>query len=308
MLTYTTSDLVQAIVNNSHIPESNRTFNPTEILALADREMRTRVEPHIASTRENYWLTTTDIPINSLNEYPIPSLAQGGGLVDIKVATGSLFIPLIRLDLSEVYSDQYSTMPSYGFYIEDGIVRLMPNNALSGHARMWYYRIPSKLVPVSACAQISDIDTETGEVTVASLPVGYSTSTELDVVAANPGFNVLMKDTKPTNVAGNVLTFESLSPRLKVGDYVCLSGQSCVVQAPMEWVEVLVQAVTCRIYEIQGYDKKLATASKALKDMEDRTLGLVSPRVKDQVKVIKAGGSLLGTVPNNWNLPGTRRN
>jgi hypothetical protein len=55
--------------------------------------------------------------------------------------------------------------------------------------------------------------------------------------------------------------------------------------------------VVCQAYEAQGYLEKLGAAQKKLKELEDATFALITPRVKSRTKVINAvnGGFLSGT-------------
>jgi hypothetical protein len=305
MVTYTTTDLVTSIERNAHVPQGNSTFTVDDFLAISDMQMRTMIAPRIASCRENYWLTTQDTVIdNANNAYQFPSKALGSAIVDVKVLTNTNLIHLIRLEVSDLYSTQYSTMPSYGYYFEDATLHLVPQT-LTGSLRMWYYRIPSQLVQTTACAQISAIN---GNVlTCASVPSAFTGGGELDIVSQQPGFNVLLKDTDPTSIAGSDITFSSVPSTVQIGDWVCLSGQSCVVQCPLEWIEVLVQAATVKIYEIQGYAQKHELAEKVLQGMIVATTGIVSPRTIENPKVISGGGSLLQPMNLGWSVPVSSR-
>lgn len=305
MVTFTTSNLVSSIKRTAHVPSGNSTFSVTDFLAVADMQMRTMIAPRIASCRENYWLTTQETEVDSdSNKYYMPSKALGSSFVDIKVRSGSNLIHLIRLEVSDLYSTQYSTLPSYAYYIEDATIKLIPNT-LSGSVVIWYYRIPSQLVPTSSCAQVDEINGNV--ITCVSVPAAFTNGGELDIVSAQPGFNVLLKDDEPTAISSNDITFTEVPETVEVGDWICLSGQSCVVQCPLEWVEVLVQACAVKIYEIQGYDKKHAMAEKVLKEMMDATTGIVSPRTIESNKVIAGGGSLLSPMNIGWSVPVSAR-
>jgi hypothetical protein len=301
MITFTSTNLVNSIKRTAHVPQGNATFTVEDFLAIADMELRTKIAPRIASCRENYWLTTQETVIdNAQNKYQLPSKALGSGIVDVKIKSGTNLIHLIRLEVSDLYSTQFSTLPSYGYYIEDATLKLIPAT-LSGSVVMWYYRIPSQLVPVSSCALIEEVNGL--DITCAAVPSNFTGGGELDIVSAQPGFNVLLKDTEPTSIAGNVISFAEVPTTVEVGDYICLSGQSCVVQCPLEWVEVLVQATAVKIYEIQGYDKKWKLANDVLEKMMNATTGIVSPRTIENSKVITGGGSLLSPMNVGWSVP-----
>lgn len=300
MVTYTTTDLVAGIQRVAHVPQGNNTFSFNDFLALADREMRTGVAPRIANCRENYWMTTTNYDVSSDNKYPIPHLALGQSVVDMKVLTGTNYIHLARIEVSDLYSTNYTTAPAYCYWIEDQNLRIIPSS-LAGTRVMWYYRIPSQLVATSACGQITAISGNT--VTVSSLPSAFVGGGELDIVGQQPGFNVLLKDDEPISIIGNDILFDSVPSQVSVGDWVCLSGQSCVVQCPLEWIEVLVQRVACAIYEIQGYTTKLKVAKETLAMMMASATDLVSPRTIESEKFIFSGGSLLYPQNMGWKTP-----
>lgn len=302
MVTYTTTDFVEAVKRTAHVPTGNSTFTSNDILAMGDMQMRTGVAPKIASCRENYWLTNSYQDINGDNIYPIPSKAQANGIVDVQVKNGTNLIHLSRLEVSDLYSLQFSTRPAYCYYIEDYKLRLNPTT-LSGQVVIWYYRIPSKLVAVTACAQITAIDFNTETVTVSTVPSTFVGGGELDIASQTPGFSVLLKDSEPVSIVGNDITFTEVPNQVAVGDWVCLSGQSCVVQCPLEWIEVLVQRTAVKIYEIQGYDKKHKMAKDIQDQMEQAAMGLVSPRTIESAKVISGGGSLLYPQTRGWKLP-----
>ena len=305
-VTYTTTDFLSNVKVVSHVPQGNSTFTESQLLALGDMQMRTLIAPAISSCRENYWLTTQrQTIVNSVNTYELPSKALGSSIVDVKVAVGTNLIHLIRMEVSDLYSTQFSSLPAYGYYIEDAKLKLVPNS-LSGELVMWYYRIPSKLVPVVECAQVVDIP-DAFSVEVDAVPSTFN-GQELDIVSANPGFNTWLMDEEPASIVGNIITFAAVPPQVRVGDYVCLSGQSCVVQCPLEWVEVLVQSVAVKIYEIQGYDRKMKMADEVLQRMMKATMGLVSPRTVENSKVIQGGGSLLTPQNMGWNLPARSNN
>ena len=301
MVTFTTTDLITSILRTAHVPQGNDTFGASDLLSIADMQMRTLIAPKISSCRENYWLTTQDQVVdNDRNEYPLPSKALGSAIVDAKVRSGTNLIHLSRIEVSELYSTQFTTRPAYCYLIRDFILELYPQS-LSGTLVMWYFRIPSKLTAVENCAQISAISGDT--VTVTSVPSTFASLQELDVVSQQPGFNVLIKDSSPVSIAGSDITFDDVPETVAVGDYVCLSGQSCVVQCPLEWIEVLVQACAVKIYEIQGYEPKHALAQKVLDGMVERVMGLVSPRTIENAKLISGGGSLLTPQTIGWKLP-----
>lgn len=301
MITYTTLDFIAAVKRVSHVPEAQDTFDSADFLALGDMAMRTMVSPKIVSVREGYWTTFIDYEVQNsegTQEFAIPSLALGSSIVEAKLLVSMNYLPLDRIEINELTSQQFTPRPNYGYYVEDNILKLLPNGGINGQLRLWYNRMPSQLVLPTACGQIESI--VGNDVTVTTLPSTFSVDMELDIVSQTPGFNVILKDSKPTAINNNTITFDVVPSRVAVGDYVCLSGQSCVVQSPLEWVEVLVQATVCKIYETQGYLEKLKAARAVLIEMETNVLSLISPRQIQKTKFIQAGGSVLSPNTRNW--------
>jgi hypothetical protein len=301
MINYTTDDLVAGVKRLSHLPGAQTTFQPTDILALADSAMRTVVSPKLAGVREGYWTTYKDYTITSSStpiDIAIPSLALGSAIIDAKVLIGNTFLPVDRIEISELVSNQFTPRPNYGYWVEDNVLKFLTNGGVTGTLRLWYNRMASQLVQLTACGQITVISGN--DITVASLPSTFQLGVELDIASATPGFNVLMKDTAPTAINNTTLTFASVPSTAKVGDYVCLSGQACVVQCPIEWISVLEQATVCKMYEAQSMFQKLAAADRTLDKMIASTLSLVSPRQIQKTKMIAAGGQLLGASRRKW--------
>lgn len=295
MITYTTDDLVTAVKGLAHVPQAQVTFQPVDLLRLADSAMRTIVSPKIVSVREGYWTTFKDYSLvasTSPLEIPIPSLALGSALIDVKLLVGDIYLPVDRIEISELVSQANSPRSKYGYWVEDNILKFLSNGNTNGTLRLWYNRMPSQLVVTTACGLISGVSGN--NVTVSSLPSTFQLGVELDIVSGTPGFNVVLKDSAPTAINTTTLTFSTVSSRVKIGDYVCLSGQSCVVQAPIEWIAVLEQATACKIYESQGYLQKLAAADKTLKEQIANVISLINPRQIQKSKYISAGGQLLG--------------
>lgn len=308
MVTYTTTDLLAAIKRVSHVPVADETFLNPALLALSDTEMRTFLSPKLAAVRENYWVTYKDCDLPSASEVnivEIPSLSLGGGIIDAKLLVSENFLPLDRIEVSELTSTQFAPRPIYGYWIEDNLIKVLPNGGITGTMRVWYQRMPSKLVPTNQCAQVDSISGN--DITVVSIPATFTLTTELDIVSAVPGFNVIKKDSAPTAINNLIITFDDVPSRVKVGDWICLSGESCVVQAPIEWVELLPQAVAVKIYEIQGYLTKRDKAKETLKGMVDQVLSIVNPRQVEKTKYITAGGGVLNAGSQRQYLVGRRQ-
>ncbi len=291
---YLTSDLVTSIQRRSAVPSSQVTFQTTDFYAMLDEEIKSKIVPLILRTIEEFYVRHLDIPIiaNQAN-YPIPTRAIATSLRNVQVIdinNEDNRRELERLapeDLYSSYSGDYRfTIQKNGFYIEGNDIYIYPTPTQTiNNLRLTYYCRPNLPVDPSQCAQVQSINFTTNQITVVSLPTTFSTLTPLDFVQANPGFDWTAQDMTPTNIAGNVLTFGSALPTdLAVNDYICLSGQTCVVQVPAELHPLLVQYVVVRVLSAQGDSEALQAANFELQQLQENAMTLISPRVIGKAK------------------------
>jgi hypothetical protein len=289
---YTTTDLINNVKLVGHLPVGQNTLTSAEVITLADRELQTPIMKQILSTRGGYYKTHVDVTPNATGLYPIPVDAIAGVIESIKIVNGNSMIPVDIIDQNEQLSTESPTSTSYGAYLEGNFVQILPFPE-SGVVRFWFLKRPSKLVPISSCAQVTAIALNV--VTVASLPSTLISGSTVDALGDQPPFNIL--DTKTiTSIAGTDITLDSVVTGLAVGDWIALNKQTCIPQVPVEFRPLLEQRVVCQFYESQGYLDKLTKAQQKLKELEDATFSLITPRVKSQTKIIAPvnGGFLSG--------------
>jgi hypothetical protein len=133
------------------------------------------------------------------------------------------------------------------------------------------------VVPASEAAEVADVDTGSGEVTLTEAPEGFG-DVAYDFVQANPHFDVLASGLSAT-LAGDVLSFdaEELPEDLAVGDYVALEGQSPIVNVPVELQDVLVFRALY-VYLLSQGDPKAQAVKSMVDEAKDDALALISPR------------------------------
>ncbi len=295
---YTTTQLVDNIVLTSHIPESNNTFTPGDLINLSNRELQTAIMKQIISTRGGYYLTYRDYALTQDNTYPIPSEAIAGAVDNVEILIDTVIIQCALLEEAEQTNTQYPNSTTYGFYIRGNTIQILPSVNSIGHVRVWYLRRPSQLIPTSEACQIQAIDSSTpGQTTfsVASVPSNITMGSFVDLLQDQPTFNILEEDLEITDIQGTDITVNAeVLP--EVGDWIALHNQTPIPQIPVEFRPLLEQRVVCKVYELQGYLDKLAAAKKVLEEMQGDTLNLITPRVKNRTKVLIATGGVLGGV------------
>lgn len=304
-MAYLTSDLVTAVKRRAAVPSSQITFLGTDFYQLGDEEIRSKLIPLITKNIEEYYVQPYDYAITANQaSYAIPTRAIATALRNVQIVQSDdeeSRTELERIDPTDLYST-YSgnyrfTVRKNGFYLEGNNVIVYPTPTTTQNLlRLSYACRPNSLVDVSACGQVQSINTALNQITLVSVPGTFSTSTPLDFINALPGFSWAAQDQTPTSIVGNVLTFASALPAtLLVGDWICLSGQSCVMQVPVELQPLLTQYVVVRVLAAQGDEQALQAAIAELEKLETNALLLIQPRVQGKPRRVVKSRSI-----NRW--------
>lgn len=304
--TYTTTDLISLIKLLGHVPQSNSTFTPAALLTLADLELRTSIAKQLKESNEGYFHFYIEYPQNSLGIYAVPSDAIASAVYSVQIRNGQAIWPVSNQEVSEMTTTTFPSVGNFSFYIQSNTIFVLPIQ-FAGVLRVTYERRPSKLVPVTNCAQVSAINDQV--VTVTSLPSGWVIGDTVDLQASQPQFDFL-GPVEITDINTLDITLDGDVSALSVGDYLCPEGQTCVPQVPVEFQQLLAQRVVCKIYELQGYLDKLKAAKAILKEMEDALTAIITPRTQSSPKVINPswGGRKPGNSWARFNPPAGRAN
>jgi hypothetical protein len=302
--TYTTQDLIDAILLIAHVPLGQSTFSPANITLLANRELQTPIVKQILSTRGGYYLTYTDYDAAQDGLYDIPGDAVAGALANIELVQNTTIIPVNLIEESEQFSTNSPTSTSYGFFMKGNQVQILPTPSI-GVARLWHFKRPSQLVLTSACSQVTSVNGAV--ISVSSVPDTFAVGTDVDVLGDQPPFNIL-GEREITDITGTDITLDSAVDDVTEGDWIALHNQTCVPQIPVEFRPLLEQRVAVKIYELQGYLEKMERAKESLKELEEATFNMINVRVKSQTKVINPsnGGFLGSNQPRITNFPASR--
>ena len=80
---------------------------------------------------------------------------------------------------------------------------------------------------------------------------------------------------------------DKIPASLRVGDYMPISGESCIPNVPSEMHPVLAQRVAMRVLEALGDSQGLTNAQNKLNEMESKTGQLLDQRVEGSAHKIK---------------------
>lgn len=268
-MTWTASDLLTNVKLRGLFP-STFTLEDTELLRIADGELQTLLYPQVIRTAEEYYVTYEDVPIVSgTSLYRIPTRAMLGRLrhLTLLAPDGNEYqIPQVPPERVTNYQtwNQSGFDPRLVFAMRGDRVFLspVPDSGVSGYSlRMYFFRRPSRLVAeVSLSAsQITAINTSSGLVSFSPAQI-WTTANRFDFVQANPQFDVLAYGQTASSLSGGA-TFSSLPDDLAVGDWICLQGESPIVQLPELFHPLLESAVVIRCLVMLG-DREGADAER----------------------------------------------
>lgn len=289
------------------MPSNQNRFDDDALLRFANEETETVIVPAITSARLEFFVKYIDVPlVANQSEYKIPYRAIGRMLrfLELRTATNDLV-----KDLSYISPEDVGRLTSlaggdpWAFTMRGDYVVLLPTpTAANYNLRLYYELAPAKLVQESDAGVVQSFDTNTGIITLSGAVTDFSTGQYMDIIDGKSGNTNKAEDILNTNVSGNLVTFSaaSLPWNLAVGDYVCLSNESPVLQIPNEMHQALVQSVVCRLLEALSDFEGLAAAKVRRDEIISTALKVINPRVESHIPVVINRRGLLRQRPYNF--------
>jgi len=303
---YTVDGSTQALVSSVYrgilAPNAQNALEPADIIAFLDQEMRTTIVPLVLAAQEEFWVTNYDQQVvQGVHKYTIPKRAAFATWRDV------VFVDNNNMEINmSMLSPEYLklTYPAggnpplyvFGFILQNDQIILYPpttNTPTQYRLRMKIKRRPNNLTETANCGQVTAINTGTNVITLANVPVDWTTATTFDLIPNSPQFTSLQDDATITLISGNNLTFTTLPTNpetgaytLQVGDWVCPSQMSCIPQVPYDMFPLLVQRGIIRALEALGDTQNLTVAERRYQDMAVDFARTVSPRIDGTPKKI----------------------
>ncbi len=290
MAKFDTAELLEIIQRRGFIPAAQSTFSLDNMLKAADEELNSEISPLLLSIRGDFFTTFQDTPVTALQDaYRIPGRALGAACRDVQyIDSSGAVVTLTEIKESELPTlgaNTNLTSSPTAFYIKDKQVVLYPKPSQStGTLRLWIQMRPNRPVQVINVGVITAVNVGTQQLTISATPGSFTTGQQYDLIRATPQFEWEGTDLAITTLAANVLTFTNPLPSgiflPAVGDYVCLAGETAVIQIPPE-LHVCV-ALRAAASMLKGMSKTAAAADliNEAKGKETKALILLTPRVK----------------------------
>lgn len=279
---FDTTRLVQQVTIKGALPDGY--FADQEILNMAYDCLLGDIVPLIIDRKEEYYVKEKEYPITAQqSRYAIPNRAMGGQLRLVQWVDGNQIRYLERTDPR--WADRADTGDFFKFYLQNNDVILWPTpNSTNKTLKLTYFFRPSKLVPVSECAQITVINGST--ITVSAIPTGWTTAETFDFTKGSGGYENIDFDysINAISTVSNTLTFVAAPPSLlQVGDWISLSGESCFPYMPQEAQISLIHSTVAACLESLG-DPAFAVAQQRTEQQKAILERMLSVRIEGQMK------------------------
>lgn len=302
----TTSGLLKSIKRRAMVPDNQNTFTDQDFIDLLNEEMMIGIVPSVLQMKEEYFLFKQLVAlVNGKSNYPVPERALASKLREI-CYRDTLSSLGNEYEMTQIAIDDRYTGLANGtgssdftgfrrFYMMGSDVVLHPSVGPNptGALSFYYYIRPNTLVKDVQVASVKSINRVTGDITLSSLPSGYTLfvadtnneiKTTFDFVKAKSPHNILSIDfeVNSVNATTKVINVDpSIIPSdLEIGDFVPLAGQTCVPNIPTELHMVLAQRVAQRVMEALGDSEGLNNASNKLSEMESKLTTMLDNRVE----------------------------
>lgn len=304
------SDLIKSVKRRANIPDAQSMITDDEILDFANEEMMLNLVPLVVSKHEDYYLTEERIAteLNKL-KYQIPYRALGNKMQELAffVEEGS-YVEMHRVPLDEILDASGQGGRGNRFYIQNESVVIQSNDShLSYDTLSFFYNMrPNMLVDSSRVAKITNIDRESGNILVDSLPDNFTSASLVDFVKQNSPHRILDYDVAISvlDTSNGFFTFAvgDIPEELVVGDRICLQNETDLVNAPSELHVMLAEMVAGRVLEAIGDSEGLQNVNKKLQRMEKSTEYLIDNRVTGSpMKARPRNGLLKGRGSKRFN-------
>jgi hypothetical protein len=277
------------------IPNATQTFTDDQILQLMNIELQAAIVPMLSKLNEEYFVFTRDVLVTpDTTTVPIPSDAIGMMLREVCWVDPNdqiTRIPRVSLEVATMGSS-YST----GYWVQQNALKFKLNSLRGGTLRLFYLRRPATLVNTLHAGEVISVDTISGYVTLASLPIDAPYTGSLISVCASTQPNAYVLES--ATVLGVVGLNVQLSPEdaalVSVGDWLTWPGQAPFAQyIPQEATHLLCQGTAVRCCEGMGDQASWKTAKSQYDTMYKDLQSALTGRVVSEPKIIGGTGGLL---------------
>lgn len=294
----TTNAMLKSIKRRAMVSANQNTFTDQDFIDLMNEEMMIGLVPSILQMKEEYFMFKHITPlVSGKSKYPVPERALANKLREVCFRDSTDKLVGNEYEMTQIAIDDRYTGLSNGtgsadftgfrrFYMMGSDLVLHPSVGPSpyGSLAFYYYLRPNTIVKETQVATITDIDRTLGTISVANVPTAFSISLTYDFIKAKSPHNILEIDQNITGINTSTKTIttsiSTIPEDLEVGDFLALSGESCIPNVPTELHMVLAQRVAQRVLEALGDTEGLNNATAKVIEMESKLTTMISSRVE----------------------------
>lgn len=182
----------------------------------------------------------------------------------------------------------------WAYYLEGGRIVLFPTPPADLTLRVRAMVRPSRLIlttDTTNCLQITAVTTNATTYSLTTAAHSIGSTAIRDVVAGTPSFEHLAVDATVTQTSTLVTTspITGYTTAPIVGDYVCLSDYTPMVQLPVELQPALVELTIVRLLRARGVSGEAADHLSAAERMIQTGIAALTPRVDTANRKIVGG-------------------
>lgn len=295
---YNTEELIKTIKRACSVPTSQLTYTDEDFSAIANDCLQTEVVPLVMSTREEYFLTYTDVLSPADGVIDMPEEAIGGKLRSVcykQQVTPLVLINLPRIDLDVVAGMGFYNFDTLaGFFIQGNSIVLYPTTSVpvNTNIRIYYYKRSLVIAPPDQYGQVISVDVNTNTVILSFVPYDWEVGTQLNSISSTPNFEITNSLTTITGLSSPSIILDSVEG-IEVGDYISEYGYSAIPQIPIEAHNYLAQLTAVKCLEGLGDREGMQAADAVAKSLKENLLVMISQRVDGSVKkVMNPNGGL----------------
>lgn len=294
---WTADELVTDIRAQGSLSEDDPAYSSANCIAAANRELKRLFVPAIRKVRAEYYVTHVDYTlVADQAEYRIPHRAATNSVRQVYwLDSADRVNELNPVALGDAidYSSR-SGRPAKYTVKDDRLVLLPAPNAALGTLRVLYERRPSSLVLLASAQAVTAVIVDSGNwfVTTDGSEAAFDDLT-VDIVRSKPPFSLAVRDATVDLGLGTLgFTPKSWDILPAVGDFVCLAGESCVPQIPVELHPLLALASAVKL--LRPVDREAAMELQTELDLDmPKVLASLAPRQQGKQQKLRSKSSYL---------------
>ena len=265
---YSTTALLAAIKRKLQIPSGDTKLTDTELLNIADDEMRSFVIPKLLTVREDYFVEQGTIAGSTASRVLLPAPIQAETILSVAcVLSSGVTYPVSRVNVqtSDIYATSQNSTPTSYALQGDYLYMLPVPNTETWSLLIRFERMPGRLVAISSTQQAIPASLNTSTFTLDPTTTATFATTEYVTAFRNAppfpsgfGYAPVTSSNSTTLVLGTPLwgTLGSVLNKAASSqpyyDYISRWNESPIVPLPEAWHPVMLYAACCAVAREYG--------------------------------------------------------